>query len=78
MLNSCLLSLQAKQCAIDATSYVLAASSTAMRAVEAEVKQYSMSKDWRKLMYVAAASHVAEQVRVWGLREVGSLHHLGA
>ncbi len=36
-----------------------------MRAVEAEVKQYSTSKDWRKLMYVAAASHVAEQVRVW-------------
>eukprot|EP00891_Asterochloris_glomerata_P007329 jgi/Astpho2/7329/Aster-01631 len=32
-----------------------------MRAVEAEVKQYSTSKDWRKLMYVAAASHVAEQ-----------------
>ena len=37
-----------------------------MRAVEAEVKQYSVAKDWRKLMYVAAASHVAEQVRVWG------------
>ena len=46
-----------------------------MRAVEAEVKQYSVSKDWRKLMYVAAASHVAEQVRAWGQRntELGAL-----
>ena len=45
-----------------------------MRAVEAEVKQYSTSKDWRKLMYVAAASHVAEQVSIRdsGGIEVGS------